>query len=91
MVFRPDVLSKVAFLPLPDRASNHDLMTGGWVRLYSPELGVVETVVGYGSDKISATVARSDPDFMGLVGLPVLRMGEYGGNSSEFWFRNLPS
>ena len=42
---------------------------------------------GCKSSQVAAIVAKSHPDFAGLVGLPILRLGEYGGNASEFWFR----
>jgi hypothetical protein len=66
-------------------------MIGGLPRLYNPELGVVETVLGYGNDQLAATAARSHPDFVGVVGPPLLRIGEYGGNATDFWFRYPPT
>jgi hypothetical protein len=33
-------------------------------------------------------VKRSDPEFGGLVGLPLLRMLEYGGDAGWFWIRS---
>lgn len=91
IVLRADRLTALRFLPLPDRPSNFGTMTGGLLRLYTPELGLVETILGYGNDRIAATAARSHPDFTGIVGLPLLRLGEYGGNATDFWFRYPPT
>lgn len=67
------------------------MMIGGWFRLYMPAFGLVELVTGYGNDILTASVAEEDPSFMGLVGLPILRLGEYGGNATDFWFRYPPT
>lgn len=91
IILRTDLLVALRFLPLPERPSNFSPMIGGLLRLYNPELGVVETVLGYGNDRIAATAARSHPDFVGVVGLPLLRIGEYGGNATDFWFRYPPT
>ena len=64
---------------------------GGWFQLYMPESGLVELVQGYGNDLIATAAADEHPDLHGLVGLPVLRLGEYGGNATDFWFRYPPS
>jgi hypothetical protein len=91
IILRSDLLTALRFLPLPERPSNFGPMIGGLLRLYNPELGVVETVLGYGNDSLAATAARSHPDFAGVIGLPLLRIGEYGGNATDFWFRYPPS
>jgi hypothetical protein len=44
-------------------------------------------VEAFGSDEAAAAATRSHPDFVGLVGLPALRLAEYGGDSDTFWIR----
>ena len=87
LILREDLFDRLVPEPTRDRAGNFGLLRGGWLRLYNPELGLVEFVEGYGNDDAPRRVARSHPDFAGLVGLPVLRLGEYGGNATDFWFR----
>ncbi|MBX9584674.1 MAG: hypothetical protein K2X87_30595 [Gemmataceae bacterium] len=70
-----------------DRPGRFGTHRAGWVRLYSPELALVEFVLGYGNDDTARTAGRSSLRFAGLVGLPILRLGEYGGNADAFWFR----
>ena len=72
---------------LPDRNSNFGLMQGGWLLLNMPELALDHFVPGYGSDDVMVSTRASSPDFEGLVGLPLLRLLEYGGNSAAFWIR----
>ncbi len=91
IILRPDLRIAMRFLPLADRPSNFGPMSGGWLRLYNPGLGVVETVLGYGNDRVAATAARSHPNYVGVVGLPLLRLGEYGGDATDFWFRYPPT
>ena len=68
--------------------SNFGSLEGGWLRVVIPELGFDEKTLGYADDAVVNVVKRSDPDFAGLVGLPMLRMVEFGGNSSRFWVRS---
>jgi hypothetical protein len=49
-----------------------------------PELGLIEPIHGYGSDSVAQAVKRDSSDFSGLVGLPLLRLTEYGGDAD--WF-----
>ena len=67
--------------------SNFGTLNGGWLILEMPELGLSAQVLGYGSDHVRQTVQKDSPDFAGLVGLPVLRMTEYGGDSTSFWLK----
>ena len=69
--------------------SNFGQLTGAWLELQMPELGLAHQFVGYGSDSVLQAVQSDCPDFAGLVGLPLLRMTEYGGDSSSFWVRPL--
>lgn len=68
--------------------NNFGDMSGGWLQLFMPETGLVELVRGYSSATVGEKVAKSHPDFAGLVGLPILRLGEYGGDATDFWFRH---
>lgn len=67
--------------------TNFGDMQGGWVRLYTRHLGLVEFVEAFHSERAAQAAARSHPDFVGVVGLPILRLAEYGGNANEFWIR----
>ena len=52
-----------------------------------PELGLVQPIHGYGSDSVAQAVKRDSSDFSGLVGLPLLRLMDYGGDAHGFWLR----
>jgi hypothetical protein len=52
-----------------------------------PELGLTNLVLGFGSDHVLQAVQSDCLDFQGLVGLPLLRMLEYGGDEVAFWIR----
>jgi hypothetical protein len=67
--------------------SNFGPLEGGWLRIAVPELGFDVKTLGYANDSVVKTVKRSDPGFGGLVGLPLLRMLEYGGDAGWFWVR----
>jgi hypothetical protein len=67
--------------------SNFGHLTGGWLQLAMPELGLTIHVLGFGSDHVLRAVRSDSPDFAGLVGLPLLRMVEYGGDGATFWLR----
>ena len=82
-----DLLLSLRHEPGVERESNFGKLIGGWLRLYCPELGLVEFIRGFGSEKALELVSRSDPALVGLVGLPVLRLMEYGGNYDSFWIR----
>jgi hypothetical protein len=71
----------------PDMATNFGVLEGGWLRLAMPELGLLQDVLGYASDAVVAAAKASSPDFEGLVGLPLLRLLEYGGDKDAFWIR----
>jgi hypothetical protein len=45
-------------------------------------------VLTYGSDAAVAAIRKSHADFAGLVGLPFLRLMEYGGDTDWFWIRS---
>ncbi len=72
----------------PDIETNFGLMKGGWVRVAIPGLDFQGRVLGYASDAVVASAKRSHSDFEGLIGLPLLRKEEYGGNTRWFWLRS---
>ena len=71
----------------PDVQTNFGLLEGGWLYVLVPELGLGEFVLGYASDSVVVAARESCPDFEGLVGLPLLRLVEYGGDRNSFWLR----
>lgn len=68
--------------------SNFGPLEGGWLRIAMPELAFDVRTLGYANDSVVNAVQRSDPEFAGLVGLPLLRMVEYGGDGGWFWVRS---
>lgn len=87
VILRADLFDLLVVHRTRHKVSNFGRLSGGWLRLYNPDLGLVEFIEGYGNDAAAATAARSHLDFVGLVGLPVLRLGEYGGDADDFWIR----
>jgi len=67
--------------------TNFGHLIGGWLQMSMPELALNNPIRGYGSDPVLQAVQRDSPDFAGLVGLPLLRMVEYGGDATGFWVR----
>jgi hypothetical protein len=67
--------------------SNFGPLEGGWLRIAVPEAALDVKTLGYANDAVVNVVKRSDPGFAGLVGLPLLRMVEYGGDGGWFWIR----
>jgi hypothetical protein len=65
--------------------TNFGHLTGGWLELNMPELGLTNQIRAFGSDQVFQAVQADSPDFVGLVGLPLLRLVEYGGNGNSFW------
>lgn len=68
--------------------SNFGPLTGAWLALHMPELGLVKQILCFGSDPVFQAVQTDSADFSGLVGLPFFRMVEYGGDANSFWIRN---
>lgn len=87
IVLRPDVFDRFQRFQASPEHTSFGFLATGWFRLAAPSLDWVRSVHCYRSQAAADIVARSHPDFAGLVGLPILRLGEYGGNASEFWFR----
>src|SRR5947209_8353630 len=63
------------------RNTNFGFLTGGWLALSMPELGLSTQITGFGSDQVWQAVQLDSPDFAGLVSLPLLQMIEYGGDA----------
>lgn len=86
-----DLLDQLVRMPGRIIASNFGSLNGGWIRLAMPDFGLDLDILGYGNPQVSLAVASDHPSFQGLVGLPLLRLGEYGGDANEFWFRRTVS
>ena len=71
----------------PDLNTNFGTLNGGWLEVRIPALGFTAFLLGYSGDDVSAAARQSNPDFIGLAGLPLLREMEYGGDSQAFWLR----
>jgi hypothetical protein len=67
--------------------SNFGQLDGGWLRVVVPEAMLDQMMVGFSSDIVAGTARQDSPDFQGLIGLPLLRMMEYGGDPDWFWIR----
>jgi hypothetical protein len=65
--------------------TNFGSLSGGWLEMDMPVLGLSNPILGCGSDAVLRTVQLDSPDFAGLVGLPLLRLVEYGGDGNSFW------
>ena len=82
-------LSKLSHTSAEGIESNFGTLNGGWLSIEMPELGLSTQVLGFGSDQVLQTVQSDSPDFAGLIGLPLLRMTEYGGDATSFWLKNV--
>jgi hypothetical protein len=71
--------------------TNFGLLRGGWLHVLVPVLGMDLWIIGYGNDAVVSAAQQSSPDFEGLVGLPLLRRTEYGGDRDWFWIRPGPT
>lgn len=91
VILRKPLFDLLTTAPAPGYFSSWGYMEGGLLQLDMPACGLVQLVHGYANNIVGAGVAADDPDFMGLVGLPLLRLGEYGGNATDFWFRYPPT
>ena len=91
IILRKSAFDLITHGPAPSYFSSWGLMLGGWLDLDMPACGLVTRVHGYTNYLLSAGVAASDSNFMGLIGLPLLRLGEYGGDATGFWFRYPPT
>lgn len=91
VILRKSVFDLLVIRPAQPYVSSWGFMHGGWLQLDMPACGLVQEVHAYANNVLAAGVAADDPNFMGLVGLPVLRLGEFGGNATDFWFRYPPT
>jgi hypothetical protein len=73
--------------PAAGTNSNFGPLSGAWLEVFMPELSLNTQILSYGSDQVVQAVQRDSLDFAGLVGLPLLRLVEYGGNATSFWLR----
>jgi hypothetical protein len=73
----------------PSRPTNFGMLQGGWLHLSMSELGLNQQILGYASDVVLAAAQSRSPDFAGLLGLPLLRLLEYGGDADWFWLRQV--
>ena len=71
----------------PGTDTNFGRLDGGFLRVRIPETGVDAMIFGYASDQVTDAIQDSSPNFEGLVGLPLLRRLEFGGNADHFWVR----
>lgn len=83
-------LQQFQLIGVPGVSSNFGHLNGGWLRIQIPDVDIDEDIVAYGSNNVAQAVASSHTDFEGLVGLPLLRKTEYGGDNDDFWIRKLP-
>jgi hypothetical protein len=82
-------LAKFQHVNAPNLNTNFGPLTGGWVHVLMPDFGLDQPLVCYGSDAVVSATKASSPDLEGLLGLPLLRMLQYGGDADWFWIRSL--
>jgi len=87
LIVSPDTLLGCQYRGAPPKGSNFGLLAGGWIRVVIGDLSLDAKVLAYASDNVVAAAKESHRDFSGLIGLPLLRMVEYGGNADWFWMR----
>lgn len=81
------LLKQVTHRREASKRTNFGLLTGGWLHLRIPDIHFDREITGYGNDAVLTSAQTSCSDFQGLLGLPVLRMMEYGGDPYWFWIR----
>ena len=81
----PDFAADFTFGWSTSIISNFGLLQDEWFQIAMPELGVEGLMVGFLSEEAADAVRLDYPEFAGLVGLPFLRLLDYGGNRDEFW------
>lgn len=87
LVVAVETMARFAHQEAPDSMSNFGNLLGAWFQIRMPEIGLVSRIVGYGSEEVVRASKQSHRDFDGLVGLPLLRLCEYGGDRDCFWLR----
>lgn len=65
--------------------TNFRTIVGGFlhVRILGTEFD--ETLLGHAGDWVVQAVQASSASFEGVIGLPLLRRVEYGGDADQFW------
>ena len=87
LVTREKVLRRCRVRDAMQATTNFGILDAGWAEVRMPDLQFSREILVYGSDHVADVLARSAQVFDALVGLPFLRMFEYGGNDREFWLR----
>lgn len=85
-----DLLSRFNLGLAPGMNTNFGPLDGAWLRIRIPDLNFDESILAYGSNAVVDATCASHDDFIGLAGLPLLRLFEYGGNSDDFGLRQAP-
>jgi len=79
------VMDEFRHLSGPGTDTNFGRLEGGFLRLNIPDTGFAAMIFGYASDRVTDAIRASHADFEALVGLPLLRKLEFGGNAVDFW------
>lgn len=87
VIIGPDLLAAVTWRGGVPMGSNFGDMESGDVHVIVSEIEDEHEVLAYSSLRVLDAVRRDDPGFGGLIGLPLLRLMEYGGNAHRFWVR----
>lgn len=88
-----DIIVDTATLQAYDRGpaqsvnTTYGLLVGKWLHVSIKDAGLDARVLGYGNDSVVQDTKVASPDFAGLIGLPLLRRMEYGGDADWFWIR----
>jgi hypothetical protein len=87
LVIGVDDLPDCSFSAGANVQSNCGFLESAWLHLAMAEFGLDFLILGYSSEEVLDSARTDHPDIGGLVGLPFLRLLEYGGNANEFWIR----
>ena len=85
LILNPTLFDEYVFDLGKPTATNFGPMETGWFQLQMSGGGAAEVVRGYRSEPVGKMATKSHA---GLVGLPILRLGVYGGDATDFWFRS---
>ena len=83
-----DVFARFAHRETRTVSTNFGTLKSGWIRMTIPQTRFNQEIRVYGSDTVVHSVQLSDRRFAAVIGLPVLRMFEYGGDADRFWIRD---
>lgn len=87
LIVSPDTPGALSHVEAPNIDTNFGLLKGAWFQLSMPTFGLTQKILGYGSDDVVLSVNASQPEFVGLVGLPLLRLLQYEGDADSFGIR----